>query len=358
MERFAFILHPLKPKDAAKKYPIAKLLPNFLLEKVLHKQHSKVASHITGIRSLTGVEAEGWFIGCPLTPKAIMTMPEDFVLGKIIEAAQLAQEQGAGIVGLGAYTSIAADAGISVDKAVDIAVTTGNSYTVATAVEGVLKAGELMGHTAANSTCSVVGATGSIGRTCALLLADEVERLLLVGRNRKRLEAVASEVRALGGSAKVEVSTDLPAALSVSDLVVTVTSAIESIVEPHWLKRGAVVCDVARPRDVSVAVAKARKDVLVIEGGVVSVPGEVEFGLSFGFPPRTAYACMSETMILALEGRYESYSLGRELDVDKVREISRLAAKHGFKLAGFRSFERAVTDEMIAEARAAAGLDK
>ena len=94
---------------------------------------------------------------------------------------------------------------------------------------------------------------------------------------------------------------------------------------------------------------------LVIEGGAVEVPGEVDFHFNFGFPPRTSYACMAETMILALENRYENFSLGRELSLERVREIARLAAKHGFKLAGFRSFERQVTDDYIAGVKKAAG---
>ena len=94
-------------------------------------------------------------------------------------------------------------------------------------------------------------------------------------------------------------------------------------------------------------VAQTRDDVLVIEGGVVEVPGDVEFNFNFGFPPKTAYACMAETMILALENRFENYSLGREMTVRQIDEISALAAKHGFKLAGFRSFERALDNEAI-----------
>jgi predicted amino acid dehydrogenase len=95
--------------------------------------------------------------------------------------------------------------------------------------------------------------------------------------------------------------------------------------------------------------------VLVIEGGVVEVPGDVEFNFNFGFPPKMAYACMSETMMLALEGRYESFTLGKDVSVEQVEEITRLARKHGFKLAGFRSFEKAVTEEQIAETRRNAG---
>jgi predicted amino acid dehydrogenase len=147
-----------------------------------------------------------------------------------------------------------------------------------------------------------------------------------------------------------------------ADVVVTVSSASEALVQPHHLKRGAVVCDVARPRDVSARVARERNDVLVIEGGVVRVPGEmrcVKIGtdqpFSFGFPPGTAYACMSETMALALEGRYESFTLGKEVTIQQVDEISEICARHGFELSGFRSFERAVTDAEIERIRTNAG---
>jgi predicted amino acid dehydrogenase len=136
-----------------------------------------------------------------------------------------------------------------------------------------------------------------------------------------------------------------------ADLVVAVSSAKDSIIFPQDLKSGAVVCDVARPRDVSVDVVKERDDVLVIEGGVVEVPGDVDFHFTFGFPPKTAYACMSETMILALEGTYEPYTLGRDLTVEQVQHIGELAKKHGFKLAGFRSFERAITEDDISRVR-------
>lgn len=150
------------------------------------------------------------------------------------------------------------------------------------------------------------------------------------------------------------ITKDLKKAIKRADIIVAVSGAAEALIEPGDLKPGAVVCDVARPRDVSVAVVKERKDVLIIEGGVVEVPGDVNFNFNFGFPPRTSYACMAETMILCLEGRFENYSLGRDISLAQVDEISRLARKHGFKLAGMRSFERAVTPEHIASVREAA----
>ncbi len=138
--------------------------------------------------------------------------------------------------------------------------------------------------------------------------------------------------------------------------MLTVTSAFEPIIEAEHLRPGAVVCDVARPRNVSRSLVEQRDDVLVIEGGVVDLPGDVDFGFDFGFPPGKAFACMAETALLALEGRYECFTLGRGITLDRVNEIARIAAKHGARLSGFRSFERALTDEYIDKIRENARL--
>ncbi len=334
-------------RDVAKKggvYTAAKYLPEPVVEWGIQFKSPIVMSHITGIKSPTGAEAEGWFIGCPLTPKQLLTLPTDFVYKRLIQCGKLAESLGAGIIGLGAFTSVVGDGGVTVAKNLDIAVTTGNSYTVATAVEGGLDAARRMGIKIENAKVAVVGATGSIGRTCALMLAPKCAEIALIGRDLTRLETVARELP----GACVRLYDDVHLGLRDADLVITVTSARDAVIEPEDLKPGSVVCDVARPRDVSVRVAKERDDVLVIEGGVVAVPGPAaDFHFTFGFPPKTAYACMSETIMLALEGRYESFTLGKEVSVEQASETERLAQKHGFHLAGYRSFEKAVTEQTI-----------
>lgn len=351
MERFAFIIHPLEAKrDIARKYPFVKYLPESWVEWGLTKKSPMLVSHITGIRSKTGVEAEGWLVGCPLTPKQMLNLPIDFVWKRIIGAAKMAEELGAGIVGLGAFTSVVGDGGRTVAENVNIAVTTGNSFTVATAVEGAIKAARLMDIEPEKAAVAVVGAAGSIGRTCAELMCKQAARLTLVGLAKDPLDEIAGDLREKG-TAEVDISSDVEQGIRDADIVIAVSSAVDAIIQPSYIKPGAVVCDVARPRDVSVRVTEERDDVLVIEGGVVSWPGDVNFNFDFGFPPKTAYACMSETMALSLEGRYESFTLGKEVSVDQVKDISAICAKHGLELAGFRSFERAVTADQIANAR-------
>lgn len=346
MEKFAFIIHPLDVGDVARKFAFTRYLPARVVENAFRLLPPMKVSHITGIKTPHG-EAEGWFIACPLTARQMLTLPTEFVLQRIIQAGRLAEKLGAGIVGLGAFTSVVGDAGITVARNLNIAVTTGNSYTVATAIEGTRRAARLMGHDLRRAHVVILGATGSIGKVCARMLAKDVSKMTLVARDRSRLEDVAARILYESGLA-VRISADVKQAVRTAQVVVAVTSAVDTIIGPEDLLPGAVVCDVSRPRNVSRQVAERRDDVLVIEGGVVEVPGEVNFNFNFGFPPRTAYACMSETMLLALEGRYENFSLGRDMTVEQVNEINALAQKHGFKLAGFRSFERAVSPEEIA----------
>ncbi|MBS1707111.1 MAG: shikimate dehydrogenase [Armatimonadetes bacterium] len=346
MVRFAFIVHPITPKDIARKHPAAKLMPDAAIEAMMRTMKPSVASRITGVESITGAKTEGIFIGLPLTPTMFLEDPLELVYDKIVACCDIAADEGCQIIGLGAFTSVVGDGGVTVASRSKIAVTTGNSYTVATAIEGTLLACQQVGLTTAGATLAVVGATGAIGRTCAICLAPAFAKTLLVGRDQARTEAVAAQV------ARGEATTDMHRVRE-ADVIVTVTSSDTAVIQPEDLKPGSIVCDVARPRDVSVRVAKERPDVLVIEGGVVSVPGDVDFGLDFGFPPKTAYACMSETMMLALDGRAESFTLGKDVTVEQVEETQRLARKHGFHLSGFRSFEKAVDQTTIERVRAA-----
>ncbi len=349
MKSFAFLIHPLDIKDIYRKFPSARILPDRLAERLLRLVHPFKISHITGLRSPYS-EAEGYFIVCPLTSRQMLELPEDLVLQKIIKAGKVAEKLGAKIFGLGAFSSVVGDAGITVAKNLDIAVTTGNSLTVATALESAKKAAQIMGHKLEHTHAVIVGATGSIGKICAAMLTPQVEQMTLVARNQANLQELAAKINKQCGK-EVHITSDIKQALSQGQIILTVTSAVDTLIGPQDLLPGAIVCDVSRPRNVSLQVAQERNDVLVLEGGVMEVPGEVNFNFNFGFPPGMSYACMAETMILALEERYENFSLGRDLELNRVQEIWQLAQKHQFKLAGFRSFEKALTESEIEQIR-------
>jgi fatty aldehyde-generating acyl-ACP reductase len=352
VDSFAFIIHPIDPKrDVSRKFP---LLGRILSERQIDFFSTffppVYISEIEGITSeATGKQVKGWFLACPYTPRRMLQLPEHRVYRKIIQTGHLAEKLGADILGLGAFTSVVGDAGVTIAGNLDVPVTTGDSYTVALAVDAIREAARLMDIPLNGATAAVVGATGAIGQICAELLAEDVDRVYLLGRREQALEELRDRI-GRGSNAELITSTKMDV-LSEAQLILTVTSALHDVIRPEYLQPGSVVCDVARPRDVSAMVAAARDDILVIDGGMVDVPGPVNFNFNFGFPPGKAYACMAETIALALEGRFEDYTLGKHLTRERVEEIDRIAKKHGFRLSGFRSFERDVTTQQIETVR-------
>jgi fatty aldehyde-generating acyl-ACP reductase len=347
-DTFAFIIHPITiRKDVNRKFPpLGTILPEPVIHWASQFFPPLYISEITGVTSqATGKVIRGWFLAVPFTPHTMLKLPVERVYNKIVAAGHKAEKLGAKVLGLGAFTSVVGDAGKTIADRLDMPVTTGDSYTVAIAVQAIYEAAHQMHINPRSATVAVVGATGAIGKACSRMLAKDVGKLILVGRRLDATEAVREVCE--GKNAQVVATTNVHDIYE-ADLILTVTSAVGAIIEPQHLKPGAVILDVARPRDVSIKVAEQRDDVLVIEGGMVEVPGaDMNFNFDFGFPPRKAFACMAETMTLALEGRYEDYSIGRELDIARIEEINTIATRHGFKLAGLRSFERAVTPETI-----------
>ena len=108
----------------------------------------------------------------------------------------MAEDLGAKIIGLGAFTSVVGDKGITIARKLISRLRQGNSYTVATAIEGVKLAAGKMGHPVLdNSTLVVVGATGSIGRAVSLMMSRDVKHMILVARNIERLELLKEELQ-------------------------------------------------------------------------------------------------------------------------------------------------------------------
>ncbi|MCH9640473.1 MAG: dehydrogenase, partial [Actinomycetia bacterium] len=56
-------------------------------------------------------------------------------------------------------------------------------------------------------------------------------------------------------------------------------------------------------------------------------------------------------IVLALEGRYETFTVGRNIEWEKVKEIYRLGLKHGMKLAAISGINGVYTDEDLAKIR-------
>jgi fatty aldehyde-generating acyl-ACP reductase len=361
MNRFCFVIHPLSLQDIVRYEPGANGKGEPILRKIMEWMPPYAAVHVTGVRAPDGRETEGWFVAAPLLPEQMIDFPREEVYRRILGAIEIGAGLGAQVAGLGAFTGVVGDAGITVNERSPIPVTTGNSLTIAAGVASFFRGAAEMGIDSASSTAAVVGATGSIGAACVRLIAPRVGRLIMVARNATRLRKFYDEV-APELPCRSDYTTDVAAAVREAQLILTATSSTQDVIEPEDLRVGAVVCELSLPHDVSRRVAAERPDVLVLEGGNMRVPGHPRFervrepGTEFdlNLPARTALACMSETMILALEGRLEPYTLGRGIKLEKVIEIQTMADRCGFELGGMRAFDAAITPEKIAATREAA----
>lgn len=361
MAKFCFVIHPLSLEDVVRYEPGAKGKGAPIIAKILEWMPAYAAVHVTGVRTPDGRETEGWFVAAPLLPAQMLELPREEVYARILRAIAIGAELGAEVAGLGAFTGVVGDGGVTVAERAPIPVTTGNSLTIAAGVRSLFRGAGEMGIDPAGATAVVVGATGSIGGACVELIAPHVAHVVLVARNETRLRKFHDAVRDRL-SCTSSYSTEIGPSVRGADLVLTATSSTQDVIEPEDLRTGAVVCEVSLPHDVSRRVALERPDVLVVEGGNMRVPGAMRWArmreqgedFDLGLPRGTALACMSETMVLALENRLESYTLGRGIDLAKVREIDALAERAGFTLADMRAFDLPITREHIARTRAAA----
>ncbi len=402
--RFAFIIHPLDLYQYPLFDPSLKGIATDALQKLAELGRQQMKPFVMGrtaVVSRTGRRAYGEFICLPHTAKEMLELKTEVINRELEEALELAQQRGARIAGLGAYTSVVSRGGLLQQGKV-LPLTTGNSFTVVAGVEAIKLAAQRFKMGLSQCSAAIIGATGAIGRTLAILLSEEMQTIILVG-NARHPQASTRRLRQAGAyscmhlaeqanrgwqpapasfgdhllqmnlpplSTPVEewlpvvaeleqqgrliITTDIAQALPRAQVVLTATSSVDELVNPRWLAHGAIVCDISKPSNVSPTVRQIRPDVLVIDGGVVAVPGRPALGWDFGFEQGLGYACMAETMMLALEHHYQDISLGSDLSLGNMMYFRGLAAKHGFELAQLRSFEKPLSEqewERVAKAR-------
>ena len=360
IRRFAFVIHPLSQEYIKKGFPIPKATPKFIMDQI-----ETVAAHMPpmvyckmeNIVSPCGAEAEGWLITVGGTPKEMLARSPEFTYRRLLHASKIAEGLGAQIMGLGAFTKVVGDAGITVAKRSRIPITTGNSYSASGALWAAADAMKRMGLVQPGkkgeriqAKTMVIGASGSIGSVSARLLAMAFDEVVIAGRDLKKLEQLKASILEDTPDAKVVCSIDYEELLADMDMIVTSTSgAGKKILDITKVKPGCVITDVARPLDLPPEEVAKRPDVLVIESGEIELPTKVRGMKSIALPPNVIYACLAETIVLALEGRFEVFTIGRDTEWEKVKEIYKLGIKHGMKLAAISGVNGVFTDEDIAK---------
>ncbi len=141
MAKFAFVIHPLSFEDVVRYEPgRRRQRPAPIIEKIIEWMPAYAAAHITGVRTPDGRETEGWFVAAPLHagPDAELAARTG-VRRRSPGRSRSAPSSGPQIAGLGAFTGVVGDAGVTLAERSPIPVTTGNSLTISAGVQSLLR---------------------------------------------------------------------------------------------------------------------------------------------------------------------------------------------------------------------------
>ncbi len=310
-----------------------------LLERFVERA-SPVAVNPLDFRSRAGIAARFYPILLPVTSqwmKASLDAGDTSRAQLLVErGVQMARELGCSVVSLGQYTSIVTRNGTSL-RSPGVALTTGNSYTVALAIQAILGLQERRGIDPARSVLAVAGASGNIGRACAEILAPYYRRTILLGSG---LVGSALRLRELADRVpRSEIAPD-SGGLRAADVVVCAVSALTPPFGPENFGENSVVCDLSMPSSIRQGTDLARPDLCIIGGGIAQLPfGEALDAAAFPLRAGRIYACMAEGMLLALEKVADAAFTG-SITTASVRRVEKMAETHGFELADLKQAGR------------------
>ena len=340
---FAFTVHPRARlrEDLARAWRPLGLVPERVYDTALRRLPLAPVT-MAGVQ--IGGERVGHVVLVPFGARHLLSNVEEG-RRRVGRAVDRAAALGADVVGLGALTATVTAGGLTLRERTDIAVTNGNAFTAAIVEDQIRMLLPHVSFSTSRPHVAVVGATGSVGTAVTKLLARDSAgaRLTLIARTAPRLEALAASV---AGDVDVATAQSIDA-VGDADLVVLLTASADTLLGPEHLAPGAIVLDATQPRNTSPALASARPDVLVVDGGIVSIPSLRLIGGEIGLPDGRSYACFAETAVLALSGHTGHFSLGNPtLDqVDAIRERARGLGHLGFRAADPTSFGRPVALE-------------
>jgi len=342
-EGFAFIVHPRDFGDIYRTTSFFNLLPKTTVEWILTWLWPVTVAEINGLKNQNGEEVIGWIIACPLTARQMMENRE-IASRRVYQAALLAERRGAKNIGLGGLTGSVTRGGLDLVDKIKAGITTGRAYTAFNVSEYLFDVLREYRYDPKEVKVAVVGAAGGVGSSSAILLASlGIRHLILIDLDRKLhlLDPVKKELTRFT-DVNIETSSQIRDVRN-ADIIITATNAPEAVIRSDDLRPGAIVIDDAQPSDIAPEVFKKRRDVIIIEAGVIETHG-INYNFNFHLAARDhTYACLAEIMALSYLGWEDHYSIGG-VEISKIYQIAEVAKKLGFKLAPWQNFSKFIEE--------------
>lgn len=331
MNSFAYIISPTDIGQLKQLWPMIRYLPNFIVKSSLKKALPFRLTNLKDVRSSRGNEVEGQIILCPLFSEFSQVLDESLILDKLVLANHISERLGAKIMGLGGLTSFLGDKAFLRVKAMKVPVTSGNCLAAWSVYEAVYKTTKARNIQLKDCSLLVADALTPLGNLCARKLADLVGRLIISSNHHQlKLDRLKAHIAETNPSAAI-VQEGLKQALASADLVILTAGIGLEEIDLSLFKPGAVIFDISMGEKLFKP-GSNRPDVSIIEAGLIKLPFPVEPGFDTGLPRNIVHASLAEVMLLALESRFVNYSLGENINLDKLEEIADIAAWHGFEI--------------------------
>jgi predicted amino acid dehydrogenase len=324
--------------------------------------------HVSKITNSKGKQVDVVFLGIPYTSHQFYLDLRNGKRSKTIKVIQdaidFANANSAKVIGLGQYTSIITDNGLSLQS--DRAwLTTGNSYTAQSTLDALFMAAEEQNLELKNAKVGVLGASGNIISVITEALIGKVGHLSLVfngnpfknKRNREvirkvllRLEPQSANLDLLDLEVLVDFleKDNIASLLTVHptmdkldscDVIICGANVSKPILFPSQIKKGAIIVDIAVPANASKEVIESDQ-YFYIKGGIINLPetgGQLQAlnSVIFPFELGESFACMAETIALAFEETLPNEFFG-PLTLEKLNHIKLIMDKNGFKVKCFK----------------------
>jgi fatty aldehyde-generating acyl-ACP reductase len=289
------------------------------------------------VTSITGQKIYGKYIESCFLPEMLANRHFKTATRKILNAMAHAQKHKIDITALGGFSSIIFE-NFNLEQIPQVRnitldwqrFTTGNTHTAYIICRQVQQVSKQVGINLSQATVAVCGATGDIGSAvCRWLDArTDIKELLLIARNKERLEALQTEL----GRGKI---LSLEQALPEADIIVWVASMPKGVeIDPNVLKRPCVLIDGGYPKNLATKVQ--HPEVYVVNGGIVEHSLDIGWNImktvNMDVPERQLFACFAESMLLEFEGLHTNFSWGRnQITPEKMDYIGQASVKHGFR---------------------------
>jgi predicted amino acid dehydrogenase len=305
----------------------------------LQKGEISACDNTIEIRSPGGVVfGKDWII--PLTPSEIL-QNQDRTIDMTIEACELAQSWGADMIGLGLLLGKIGRRGVDVSRRINVPVTNGDSYLIYNSVQVLETILNNLNLDLSKEVVAIFGFPSLISQLLAEYFISVGVRITLITKSTPFINRVLKKITRQGNSVP-ELVPSISEASKESRFFFTAGSE-NQLALAHDFVAPAIVIDVSFPKNVP----KPADHVFAIDSGIVNVP-KAFLNMS-GYYPDKALTCLSELMMLSLEGHCEDFSLGRNISLQKIKQIGNWAIKYGFNSDQLFSYGQPIDKEDLYE---------